>query len=312
MSVAVVVNPIAGNGRMGRRWPKIEAALAARLGPLTVMKTDAPGETCDLARQLAMEGAELVIAAGGDGTISDSVNGLMQAREAIGRATDLGIVPVGIRSDFARGLGREADVERIAARIAGGERRTIDVGRICFVTDDGALHSRCFVNIASLGISGPTDRAVNSARRGGRLLGTPILMFHTIRELIRYRFQEVRITIDDGEPIEARIALVAVANAPYFGGGMKIAPDAEPDDQQFEVVVVRGRSKLSLISDLRLVHSGAHKSLGSCSFASGRKVVVEPLGNLAANAALLDVDGESPGRIPATFEIIPAAITVRG
>jgi diacylglycerol kinase (ATP) len=70
MAVGVVVNPVAGGGRMGRKWPRIEAVLAARLGPLTVMKTDGPGEACDLARQLAMDGAELVIAAGGDGTVS--------------------------------------------------------------------------------------------------------------------------------------------------------------------------------------------------------------------------------------------------
>src|SRR4029079_4153273 len=101
----------------------------------------------------------------------------------------------------------------------------------------------------SLGVSGPTDRAVNAAKSGGRMSGTAVFLFHTIRELIRYRFQEVRVIVDDGKPIDARIALVAVANAPYFGGGMKIAPDAQPDDQQLEVVIVRGRSKLSLIRD---------------------------------------------------------------
>jgi diacylglycerol kinase (ATP) len=311
MSVGVVVNPVAGGGRMGRRWPAIEPLLTARLGPLTVMKTDAPGETCDLARQLAMDGAKLVIAAGGDGTISDCVSGLMQAREATGQATDLAIVPVGTGSDLARGLGLEADAGKIAARIADGQRRAIDIGRISFVSDDGALHSRCFVNVASLGVSGPIDRAVNAAKSGARMSGTPVFLYHTVRELIRYRFRDVRVTIDDGQSIEARIALVAIANAPYFGGGMKIAPDARPDDQKLDVVVIRGRSKLSLISDLRLLYSGAHRNLASCTFASGTKIVVEPVGD-AADAALLDVDGESPGRIPATFEIVPAAITVRG
>ena len=78
------------------------------------------------------------------------------------------------------------------------------------------------------------------------------------------------------------------------------------------MVIVRGRSKLSLIRDLRLVYSGAHRESDSCVFASCRKVVVEPVGDLLANAALLDIDGESPGRIPATFEVIPGAITLRG
>jgi diacylglycerol kinase (ATP) len=312
MAVGVVVNPVAGSGRMGRRWPRIERALIERLGPLTVMKTDAAGETCDLARQLAMDGAELVIAAGGDGTISEVAGGLMQAREATGRTTELAIVPVGTGSDFVRGLDIDADIDKAVARIMNGNKRSIDAGRVGFVNDDGALASRCFINIASLGVSGPTDRAVNRAKSSGYFSGKLVFLFHTVRELIRYRFQDVRVTVDSGEPIEARIALVAIANAPYFGGGMKIAPDAVLDDGQFEVVIVRGRSKLSLIRDLRLVYAGAHRTLASCTFLRGKRITVEPMGDVAANAALLDLDGESPGRIPATFEIIPGAITVRG
>lgn len=312
MAVGVVVNPVAGSGRMGRLWPSIEETLAARLGPLIVMKTDATGETCDLARQLAMDGAELVVAAGGDGTISEVAGGLMQAREANGSTAELAIIPVGTGSDFVRAIGIDAEIGRAVERIAGASKRAIDVGRVGFVNDDGALASRWFVNIASLGVSGPTDRAVNGAKSKGRFSGKLVFLFHTVRELIRYRFQDVRVTVDGGEAIEARIALVAIANAPWFGGGMKIAPDAVLDDGQFEVVIVRGRSKLSLISDLRLVYSGAHKTLASCTFLRGRRITVEPIGDLAANAALLDLDGESPGRIPATFEVVPAALTVRG
>jgi diacylglycerol kinase (ATP) len=312
MAVGVVVNPVAGSGRMRRRWPGIEQVLTRQLGALDVKKTTGPGEACDLARQLSMDGAELVIAVGGDGTVSETVDGLLQARGATGHAADLAIVPVGTGSDLARGLGIAVDIDRLAARIAGGDKRMIDAGCVNYVGDDGALASRHFVNIASLGLSGPTDRAVNAAKSGGRFSGRLVFLFHTVREMLRYKFQNVRVTVDGGEPIEARIALVAIANAPYFGGGMKIAPDAAPDDALFEVVIVRGVSKFSLLMDLRLVYSGSHKSLPSCTILRGKKIVVEPLGNLDANAALLDIDGESPGRIPATFEVIPAAITVRG
>jgi diacylglycerol kinase (ATP) len=312
MAVGVVVNPVAGGGRMRRRWPAIERVLMRELGALDVKETSGPGDACDLARQLSMDGAELVIAAGGDGTVSEAVDGLLQARSATGNAADLAIVPVGTGSDFARGIGLVADIGKLAARIAGGEKRPIDAGCVNYVGDDGALASRHFINIASLGLSGPIDRTVNAARSAGRLSGKPVFLFHTVRELLRYKFQDVRVTVDDGEPIEARIALVAIANAPFFGSGMKIAPDAAADDALFEVVIVRGVSKLSLLMDLRLVYSGAHKALASCTILRGKKIVVEPLGELDANAALLDIDGESPGRIPATFEVIPAAVTVRG
>ena len=312
MAVGVVVNPVAGGGRMRRRWPGIEQVLTRHLGTLDVKETSEAGDACDLARQLSMDGAELVIAAGGDGTVSEAVDGLLQARSATGQAADLAIVPVGMGSDFARGIGLIADIDKLAARIAGGEKRAIDAGCVNYVGDDGALASRHFINIASLGLSGPTDRAVNAARSGGRFSGRLVFLFHTVREMLRYKFQNVRVTVDGGEPIEARIALVAIANAPFFGSGMKIAPDAVVDDALFEVVIVRAASKFSLLMDLRLVYSGSHRSLASCTILRGKKIVVEPLGDIDDNAALLDIDGESPGRIPATFEVIPAAITMRG
>jgi YegS/Rv2252/BmrU family lipid kinase len=313
MAVGVVVNPVAGSGRMQREWPRIEKALRSRLGPLDVKKTGGPGEACHLAWQFAMGGAELVVAVGGDGTVSETADGLLQAHEVDGRSADLAFVPVGTGLDFARGLDVPVDVEELAARIAEGERRRIDAGRVCYVNDEGALASRHFINIASLGISGPIDRAVNSAKGGGRRFsGKLLFLVNTVRELIRYKFQHVRVVVDDGEPVEAHMALVAIANAPYFGGGMKIAPDAKLADALFEVVIVHARSKLSLLADLRLVYTGRHTALPSCTFLRGKKIVVEPQEGFAANAALLDIDGESPGRIPATFEVIPNAITVRG
>jgi diacylglycerol kinase (ATP) len=312
MTVGVVVNPVAGGGRMRRRWPDIERVLTRALGPLDVKETSEPGDACDLARQLSMDGAELVIAAGGDGTVSEAVDGLLQARGATGVAAELAVVPIGTGCDFARGVGLVADIDRLAARIVGGDKRSIDAGCVNYVGDDGALASRHFINIASLGLSGPTDRAVNAAKSGGRFSGRLVFLFHTVRAMLRYKFQNVRITVDDGRPIEARIALVAIANAPYFGGGMKIAPDAVPDDGLLEVVIVRGVSKFSLLKDLRVLYSGRHKSLPSCTMLRGKKIVVEPLGSTLADAALLDIDGESPGRIPATFEVISGAITVRG
>lgn len=307
MAVGVVVNPIAGSGRMRRLWPAARTALTRHFGDLIVEETAAVGEASLYARKLALDGAEIVIAAGGDGTISEVADGLLQA----GVRTPLGIMPAGTGSDLARGLGLTGDVETAAARIASGSTRMIDVGRVDYVDEHGALASRHFINVSSLGVSGPTARAVNDAKSGDRMSGKAIFLWHTVRELIRYRFQDVRISVDDQPPFEASIALVAVANGRFFGGGMMIAPDAVLDDGLLEIVVIHGRSKLSLIKDIRLVYSGAHRRLASCTFLRGRKVVVDPLGDPLANGALLDVDGESPGHIPATFEIRPGVLALR-
>ncbi len=311
MNVAVVVNPVAGGGRMRSAWPAVKAALEAHFGDLSVGETRAPGDAAALARKFAGEGADLVISAGGDGTVSETVDGLLMGRNDGMRLPALGIFPIGTSSDLARGLGIAGDVAAIAARIAQSGGRRLDAGCVSYVDDHGALHSRHFINIASLGLSGPTDRAVNAAKSGGRMSGKAVFLFHTVREMIRYRFQDVRVTVDDQPPMEARIALVACANGRYFGGGMMIAPDAATDDGQLDVVIVRGTSKLSLLADLRLVYAGAHGGRPFCTILRGRKVVVEPVGDAIANGALLDIDGESPGRIPATFELLPGAIMVR-
>jgi YegS/Rv2252/BmrU family lipid kinase len=311
MAVGVVVNPVAGSGRMRRELPLLRDALSEYFPDLDVRETQAPGDAAHLACMLAKEGAPLVIAAGGDGTVSEVVDGLLWARNEGGAATQLGILPVGTGSDLARGLGLSGELPALVKKLAESPGRKLDAGRVDYTDDHGALASRHFINITSLGLSGPTVRAVNAVKSSGRMSGKLVFLWHTIREMLRYRFQDVRITVDGGEPVEARIALVACANSRFFGGGMMIAPDAVPDDGLLEVVVVRGRSKLRLIADLRLLYSGAHKDNPACTFMRGRTIRVEPLGDPDINGALLDVDGESPGRIPATFTVMPGAITVR-
>ena len=223
----------------------------------------------------------------------------------------LGIIPAGTGSDLARTLQLASEPEKALAAIAAGGTRKIDAGRVSYVGDDGRLASRHFINIASLGLSGPTDRAVNAAKRSSKTAGKLVFMFHTIRELLRYKFQDVVVSVDDLPPVFARIAVVAVANGKFFGGGMKIAPGAEIDNGWLEIVIFRGANKLKLIADMNKIYSGAHLQLPGVTVLRGRKIVVEPVRGDPANAALLDLDGESPGAIPATFEVLPMALEVR-
>jgi diacylglycerol kinase family enzyme len=231
-----------------------------------------------------------------------------------GTGAALGVLPVGTGSDFATAHGIPGDPEACALALAEAPLRSIDAGLVRFVDDAGAPAARHFVSIASLGISGAIDRAVNGLspkwRRG--LPGKALFFLQAQRALIGYRFSNVTITVDDQPPVTARIVVVAVANNPTFGGGMRIAPDARPDDGLFEVVTARATSRLGMVRDLRLVYSGGHRRLDSCSFVPSRRVTVTPADDAPENAALLDIDGESPGRIPATFEMLEGALVLRG
>ncbi|MER8368246.1 diacylglycerol kinase family protein [Mesorhizobium sp. M1348] len=311
MKVAVILNPIAGGGRLKRHWPEVAASLKRHFGDFELRETQAEGDAERLALDLAAIGFELVIAAGGDGTASEVADGLLKAFRESGRTAELGLLPCGTGIDFARGLGLSNDVDLTLKRIAEAKPRKVDAGCISYVDDHGALASRHFINIASLGLSGATDRAVNADKRKGKVSAKALFYWRTVWEFLRYRFQDVAITIDDGAPVEARMALVAVANGKFFGGGMMIAPDAELNDGEFDIVILRAAGKLKLIWDIRLLYGGRHRNHPAITILRGKKVVVEPLGDLQKNAALIDIDGESPGRIPATFEILPGALTLR-
>lgn len=309
--MGVVLNPVAGGGRLKHRWPEVAASLKKHFGDVDLRETQASGDAERLAIDLAVNGCELVIAAGGDGTASEVADGLLQALAETGRKTELGLLPCGTGIDFARGLKLPRGIDATLSHIAESKARAIDAGRISYVDDHGALASRHFINIASLGLSGATDRAVNADKRKGRMSAKTLFLWRTVVEFIRYRFQDVSISIDDGAPIEARMALVAVANGRFFGGGMMIAPDAELDDGQFDIVILRAAGKLGLIRDIRLLYGGRHRNHPAITILRGRKVVVEPLGDKDKNGALVDIDGESPGRIPATFEMLPGALALR-
>ncbi|WP_378949571.1 diacylglycerol/lipid kinase family protein [Mesorhizobium sp. ANAO-SY3R2] len=311
MKIGVVRNPAAGGGRLNTHWSEVAAALVTRFGNVEFRETEEAGDGAVLARDLVALGCEMVVAAGGDGTVSEVADGLLQMQVETGKGAVLCILPCGTGLDFARGMGIPTGVMAAVARITDGRDRLIDAGRISFIEDHGRLASRHFVNIASLGMSGATVRAVNADKRKGRMSAKALFFWRTVREFLRYRFQDVRITVDDGEPIEARVALVAVANERFFGGGMMIAPDAVPDDGLFDIVILRAAGKLRLIFDLRLLYGGRHRNHPAITILRGRKVVVEPLGDPLANAALVDIDGESPGHIPATYEMLPKALKIR-
>lgn len=310
MKIAVVFNPVAGAGRAKKFWPQFDAEIRRQLGDFTLCETTQPEDAAKHATHLAGDGYDLVIAAGGDGTIGETADGLLKSSASGLQLPQLAILPCGTGSDLARSLSIAGSPAELVSRIAKGEERLIDAGRVNYVDDEGRSAMRHFVNIASLGLSGPTSRAVNRAKRSGTASGQLVFMWHTIRELWRYQFQDVRITVDDSPAIEARIAVVAAANGRYFGGGMMIAPQALQDDGLLDLVIFRGAAKLTLIRDMRLLYSGSHVNHPAVTILRGRKFLIEPSGGLASNRAFIDIDGESPGSIPALFEILPGALRV--
>ncbi len=299
----VIANPKSQGGKLGKRWTEVAEHLQ-RVFPFDEQMTQGVGDATRLAREALKAGAERVVAIGGDGTVNEVVNGFFEDGKPIAPDATFGLIPFGTGGDFRRTVGLPQDIADAAAAIAGGQRRKIDVGKLSFVATDGTPATRMFANIASFGVSGVVDRLVNES--GKKLGGKLSFMFASVRATWSYKNQRVQITLDGKDRIDLSINTVAVANGKFFGGGMKVAPDAELDDATFDVVAIGDLGMGEVLKMSRKIYKGDHLSMDKVSVR--RAKVVEAEGIDPAAVIELDVDGENPGRLPARFEIVPAAL----
>ena len=300
----VILNPSSRNGATGRRWRQIEPRLRAKLPDLQVGTTLAPRDAERIAREGARDGIRRIIVAGGDGTTSEVVTGLLAA--GLGGEVEIGFLPLGTGGDFARTLAVPRDIDAAIDLLSRAERRRVDAGRVTYRDRSGAIRTSYFLNVASLGISGLTDELVNRAPKS--LGGTISFLIGTLRGIVRYRCAHVRLCADGELVHDGPLILAACANGRYFGGGMKIAPAARVDDGELDLVVVGQVSKARLIAQLPLLYRGTHIGHPEVSVQRAKKIEAEaPPGQV-----WLDVDGEALGTLPATIEVLPGAITLFG
>ncbi len=299
----LVVNPRSQGGRLGRRWKDI-ADTIARVFPFDEAVTGAPGDATRLAREALRGGAERVVAIGGDGTINEVVNGFFDdTGAAIAPEASFAVIPFGTGGDFRRSIDMPTELGDAARVIAANHRRRIDVGKLTFTAAGGGRALRMFVNIASFGVSGVVDRLVNES---GKKLGRLSFLMATARATWSYTNQRVQLVFDGGARVEATINTVAVANGRYFGGAMRVAPNAELDDGMFDVIAMGDLGFGDLLSSGRRLYQGTHLTMDKVTARRARVVEAEPIEPGAVIE--LDVDGENPGRLPARFELVPAAL----
>ncbi len=300
----VVVNPRSQGGAAKRRFARIEGRLREALGELEVEWTRGPRDAERIAREGVRAGVERVVIAGGDGTTSEVATGLLQAE--LGDYAELAILPLGTGGDVARTLGISRRPAEAIATIRDGKARRIDAGRVTYTRPDGAPAAACFLNTASLGIVGLITTLVNEAPKG--LGGRISFLVGTVRAVVRYDQPPVRLRLDGRLIHEGPLTFASAANGRWFGGGMLVAPNAEPDDGLFDVVVVPAYSRLELLRRLPGIYRGTHLEVPGVQVHRGRVLEAEPLGD----AVWCDVDGEPLGRLPARFEILPGAVSVVG
>jgi len=296
----MIVNPVSGNGRTAQRWAGIEERLRIEGAQFDVEFTREPGHATNLARDAVAAGYRTIVAVGGDGTLNEVVNGLIVDDRA-GPEVKLGIIPAGTGSDFGRGIGLPRDPLEAALRLLKAEPRWFDLGQATCKLGEGT-NVRYFVNVAGLGFDGAVCDRVN--RSGKALGGTIPYLTSVVLTLFAYRNKRVHWTLD-GQPRDEVLNSVIVANAHYFGGGMKISPNSKTDDGVFHVITLGDWGKAEFLATVPRVYNGTHLTHPKVKEYVGREITVK-----ADDRMFLQAEGDLFGEAPATFRILPRAIQV--
>ena len=260
--------------------------------------SEAPGQLAELASRAAEEGATRLVVVGGDGSVNEVVNGIAGSADV-----ELAVVPRGTGWDFSRTFGIPRDLDRALEIALRGEVREIDLGRVSFRTWSGDDGLAWFANVASAGISGAIAQRANETSKA--LGGKVSYYWATLAVFARWRAGEMRLTVD-GEERAGRIIDVMVANGRFLGGGMKMLPEAEPDDGLLDVLVIGDVTKRDLLLTLPKSYRGKHLPHPRLETLRGRAVTVE-----AHEPVPLELDGEQPGTTPARFDVVPRALRLR-
>ena len=298
MRTLAIVNPASAGGTTHRRWPAIRDLLF-RYTDFEVAFSQYPGHAIEIGRDARAQGFQRLICVGGDGTVSEVVNGAFPASSQH-PMPEIAVVPAGTGADFARSIGVPHSAELACARLAAPSRGVSDLGVVSFTGSRGT-ETRYFVNASGIGY----DAEVVSRRNGFNryVRGTLPYLASLAATLLTYQNREITVTIGDNTNTR-RINALILAIGRYFGGGMRIAPEASLSDGLFDVVTIGDVGRFDLARNVPRVYRGTHLS--------HPRVSVEHAGTVRVDSnqlVLLQADGELLGRVPASFEVIPGALT---
>lgn len=295
-----MVNPASSNGATGKRWPEL-AHRAAALGLAgETLFSERPGHLIDLAERAVRDGAELIVAVGGDGTLNESVNGLLRG----GGTAELATIPLGTGMDFVRTYGIPKKFDDAVRTALTGAARTIDVGRVSYRQWDGVGAERYVANVGSVGMSAAVAQRANGMSKA--LGGRATFFYALVRVFFEWQNTMVTVDLDGAHHREERLHDVIVANGQWHGGAMRLAPDAQPDDGLFDVVFIGDINKLDFVTTAPKIYSGKYLAHPKVEVARAKIVSVD-----AEERLPIELDGEQVGTTPVRFEVVPDAIRIR-
>lgn len=299
--ITAIVNPVAGGGQSAKRWERLAAAMRDGGLEFDWYQTEGPADGVRLAARAMDAGAPMLVAVGGDGTISEVAHGIMLTTGGQPSDVRLGIIPTGRGTDYCRTLGIPLDGAGAVGRLFGERTLRVDLGELEYTTG-GVTNRRYFTNFAGLGFDVEVTRRANASRRGGG--GTIPYLSAVFLSLLQFKKKRVELVLD-GEVERRRIATIVVANGQYFGGGMRVAPHASLVDGLFDVVILGEMGRLELIVNVPRVYEGTHISHPKVDVRRAGLVEVHSVDPL-----YVQVDGDPLGETPVRVRVLKSALAV--
>ncbi len=296
--VALIVNPASANGKTAKERADIVAAASRYCGKVEELLTEAPGHASELAREASMNGADVVVAVGGDGTVHEVVNGLVGPGGTHFGTAALGVLARGTGRDFIRSHAIPTKLDDALRAIAEGPIRTIDVGEV--VSRDDPEGGRRFANHASAGVTGAIAGRANGMSK--RMGGTPTFLVAAVQGFRAWTNTPIHVEID-GRPMDLTSSCVVCMIGHSLAGGMKVAKGARQDDGLLDLILVGDVGAKDLALNVHKIYGGNLASHPMIDHIKAIEVVVTGETTLP-----IEADGELAGTTPATFRCLPHAL----
>jgi len=286
MKALVVVNPVAGQGRTLKVLPKVKAEFHKASCQAEIFQTKFPGEATLVAKRAVREGYDAVVAVGGDGTISEIVNGVA------GSSVNLGVIPTGTVDVFSREMKIPFQIHSACKLIFGGKTRRIDLGQ---------ANSRYFVLVAGVGIDAQLVKDVSpEVKRVLKDLAYPLT---GIKTLLTYKPTLMKINLNGKSTEEGYF--VVVGNARYYAGRFSITSKASISDGFLDVCIFKKGNLGSFVRYIQGVVRGKHLKYSDVKYVKVREVLIE-----SSHPSLVQADGDLIGQTPMNFRVAPRALSV--
>lgn len=306
--VHVIVNPFSARGKTGQRWDVLKEVLHFYFKEFKYVFTEKPNQATHIARELLNDGFDLIIGVGGDGTLNEITNGFFRkdSHKAVNQDAALGIIPSGTGSDFVRFLRIPREFKQSVALIKDSGVRKIDVGKLTFMSPGIDEPVRYFINVADFGLGAEVLRNITEIPPEKR---NALFYYKGLLSTIKtYDAKKVRVVVDNKEIISDRFLIGAVANGRIFGGGMQVAPEAEPDDGLFDLVLVENMKRFEIIRNSRHLYTGKLHKHPKVRVIRARNIKVYPVDD---KPVFIEFDGEVGMSIPAEFQVMEKAVNFR-